>query len=254
MSHALGAVPPRRMSSTTTTKHLADRNYLHRWNEAPGATLLVVDPQVEEEPLRTEMSARGVHVTWCGSTVDGLIEFGRTHPNAVVIAPEADGIAATEFVETIRRHGAPFVIAALATPDAAEAGPLLLAGAGAAVTRPYTAETLEGVLQQSNHALDDHARVSFGPIELDARAYTVSVDGQRLSDLPLKEFEMLRVLMYRAPDVLSDDELRASLWGSENGGPTDNTLAVHAGRLRTRLQGVASIRRVRGLGYALSLG
>ena len=37
--------------------------------------------------------------------------------------------------------------------------------------------------------------VSFGPIELDARTFTVRVRGERIQDLPLKEFELLRALM-----------------------------------------------------------
>ena len=75
----------------------------------------------------------------------------------------------------------------------------MLAGVGAAVTRPYTAETVWDVLQQASPALDGHARVTFGPIELDARAYAVRVNGERIADLLLKEFEVLRTLMYHAP-------------------------------------------------------
>lgn len=84
----------------------------------------------------------------------------------------------------------------------------MLAGVRAAVERPYTASTIWDLLQGSAHALDDYACVTFGPIELDARAYTVRLHGQRIPDLPLKEFEMLRALLYRAPEVLTNEELR----------------------------------------------
>ena len=255
MSGALGDVSTWAMPSTESPpRQAAARSYLHRWTEATGAHLLVVDPFVAGAPLREALAGRGVHVTCVESAVDGLIEFGRTNPNAVVIAPEAAGLPAIDFVTSIRRYGAPFVIVSLATADAPDAGALMLAGAGAAVTRPYTAETLWRVLQQSNHALDDHARVTFGPVELDARAYTVRIHGERLADLPLKEFELLRALMYRAPDVLSDADLRDALWGAESHEITGNALAVHAGRLRNRLGEDVRVRRVRGRGYALTLG
>jgi DNA-binding response OmpR family regulator len=255
MSDVLGTRTAWEMfSATALPRHVVARNYVHQWTEATGAHLLVVDPFVDGEPLRESMARRGIHVTWVESAVDGLIEFGRTNPSAVVIAPEVTGLPATQFVASIRRYAAPFVVASLATPDAPDAGALLLAGAGAAVTRPYTAETLWRVLQQSNHALDDHARVSFGPLELDARAYTVHVNGERIADLPLKEFELLRALIYRAPEVVSDAELRQALWGAESSEITGNTLAVHAGRLRNRLADAARIRRVRGRGYALTFG
>lgn len=67
--------------------------------------------------------------------------------------------------------------------------------------------------------LDDHARVVFEPIVLDAGAYTVRVHGNRISDRHLEKFELLRTLMYRAPEVLTDDELRAALWGDAQNGP-----------------------------------
>jgi DNA-binding response OmpR family regulator len=248
---------PTLLSTGASERHPRQRSIrasAERWTEATGAHLLVVDPHGDGEQLRSEMAARGVHITWVGSTLDGLIEFGRTNPNAVVIAPDAPGVPATQFVSKIREYGGTFVIAALDGADASDAGPLLLAGAGAAVTRPYTAESVWEVLQKSSHALDDHARVTFGPIELDARAYTVRVDGERIADLPLKEFDVLRTLMYRAPEVLSDRELRAAVWGNDVGGPPANTIAVHVGRLRSRLQGVARIRRIRGRGYSLTLG
>ena len=159
-----------------------------------------------------------MHVTWVTSTLDGLLEYGRINPNAVIVSPAAQGIPATEFIAKIHEYGTAFVVAGLAADDVTDAGRLILAGAGAIVTRPYTAEDVWEVLQRYRHTLDDHARVSFGPIELDARAYTVRVNGERISDLPLKEFELLRVLLYRAPEVLSDEELRSSCGAARKAG------------------------------------
>jgi two-component system, OmpR family, response regulator len=53
--------------------------------------------------------------------------------------------------------------------------------------------------------------------------------------------------------VLADGELRAAVWGTQTEGPPANTIAVHVGRLRNRLQGVVRIRRIRGRGYSLTL-
>lgn len=221
--------------------------------EAIGAHLLVVDPRPDEANLVADLSSRGVHVTWVSSALDGLLEYGRVDPSAVLVSSAVEGVSASEFIAKIHEYGSTFVAAGVAADDVNDAGRLILAGASAVVARPYRAPEVWGVLQRYRHALDHHARFSLGPIELDARAYTVRVDGARIPDLPLKEFELLRVLLHRAPEVLSDEELRSSLWGSEEGGPTDNTIAVHATRLRSRLQGVARIRRIRGRGYSLTL-
>ena len=71
----------------------AARAYLHRWVESAGARLLVVDPVTDGGALADQMAGHGVHVTWSPTTLDGLVDFGRTDPHAVVVAPDAPGIA-----------------------------------------------------------------------------------------------------------------------------------------------------------------
>ena len=220
-----------------------------RWAEATGAQLLVVDPLADKEPLTDAMADRGVHLVWVDSTVDGLVEFGRVHPNAVVVDPRAPGIPAAEFVSVIRRHGAAYVVAVLERSEPERAGELLRAGVSALMPTAYTAHHLWEALTASPEPLSERAHLGVGPIELDADAYTVSIDGVRLKDLPLKEFELLRELMRRAPRVVTDEELRAALWGA--GAATGNTIAMHVTRLRARLGTAATVRRIRGRGYAL---
>jgi DNA-binding response OmpR family regulator len=229
------------------------RRYLRRWAETAGAQLLVVDPGTDDAGLADGMAGRGVHVTWVASTVDGLVEFGRLDPHTVVVSPEAPGVPAADFVSTIRRHGSPYVVAALEHDNAAEIGVLMLAGASAVVTRPYSPGRLWELLSHSPRSLADHARLVVGPIELDAAAYQVVIDGERIPDLPLKEFELLRALMLRAPGIVTDVELRDALWGSGDIRPSGNTIAMHATRLRRRLGEVADVRRIRGRGYSLTV-
>lgn len=229
------------------------RAYLHRWAETTGAQLLVVDPRPDEGALADGMAGHGVHVTWVCSTLDALVEFGRTDPHAVLVAPEAPGIPAEEFVGVIRRLGTPYVIAG--TEDVTEngVGSLMLAGASAVVLRPYAPQHLWELMSHGPRSVSEHARVEVGPIELDATAFTVRVDGQRIADLPLKEFELLRTLMLHAPGVVTDDELGDALWGTNGHRPGGNTIAMHVTRLRARLGSAAVVRRVRGRGYSLTI-
>lgn len=223
-----------------------------RWAETAGARLLVVDPEDDSEGLTEAMAGHGVHVNWVRSTIDGLVEFGRLDPHAVVISPDAEGVAPTDFVTTIRRHGSPFIVAGLRHEEAGDVGPLMLAGASAVATRPYSGDLLWDLLYRSR-SLDEHVRITVGPIDLDASAYAVWIDGARIADLPLKEFELLRALMLRAPGVITDNELRDALWGSEGIRPSGNTIAMHVTRLRHRLGAAADVRRIRGRGYSLSV-
>lgn len=229
------------------------RSYLHRWAEAAGAHLLLVDPGPVDGTLSDALAGRGVHLTWVDSTVDGLIEFGRTDPHVVVLTPTAPGMAATDFVRAVTDEGTTYVVVGVEHDAAEEAGELLLAGAHAVVSRPYDADSLWKALHHSSRPLDDHAHVSFGPIELDAGAYSVRVAGERIADLPLKEFELLRALLLAAPEVVTDDDLRRALWGSVGRQPSGNTIAMHVTRLRHRLDGAAVVRRIRGRGYSLTV-
>jgi DNA-binding response OmpR family regulator len=240
--------PPRESPRET-----AVRAYLHRWAEAAGAQLLVVDPSPDDTGLADAMAGRGVHVTWAGSTVEGLVAFGRIDPHVVVVAADAPGLPAAQFVATLVGHGTSYVVAGAPANDADAVGALVLAGAQAVVARPYAPDRLWEVLHRAPRALDDHAHLAFGPLELDAGAYEVKVHGRRIADLPLKEFELLRTLMLRAPDVVADEEVRTALWGSVPDRPSGNTIAMHVTRLRHRLDGVAEIRRIRGRGYSLAL-
>lgn len=207
------------------------RLFLHRWPETVGPQLLVVDPAGADAGLSDGMAGRGVHVTWASSTVDGLVELGRLDPHTVLVTPDAPGVPVVDFVSVVRRRGTLCVV----------------------MPRPYTADRLWQLLNHSPRPLQDHVRVTVGPIELDASAYRVLVEGRRIADLPLKEFELLRVLMLRAPQVVTDDELREALWGDEERRPSGNTIAMHVTRLRQRLGGAAAVRRVRGRGYALTV-
>lgn len=219
-----------------------------------GTHVLLVDPAVGED-VACDLRALGAGVTVVGTTVEALVLLGRLDPQVVVVAPGVPGpLPVVELVTTVREHSTALVVAALDAVEGPDAGRLLVAGAGAAVTRPYSAGDLwQVVVRSAPDLLARHARVVFGPIELDPQSYTVTVAGLRTPDLPGKEFELLHALMRQAPDVVCNDELRASLWGSGAGGATDNTIAVHVARLRHRLEGVARIRRLRGRGYSLTL-
>lgn len=226
-----------------------ERALTRRWVQSAGAQLLVVDPVRDAVGFDAEMSSRGVHVTRVSSTIDALVEFGRRNPEVVIVSPRADGLPGSDLVRKLLEYGHPLIVAVVETGEESDTS-LFLAGAAAAVGRPYTADAVWKLLQQSARALDDHVHVAYGPIVLDARAFTVHLDGKRVPDLALKEFELLRALMYRAPEMMTDAELRQEVWAGKAG---DTTVKVHVRRLRSRLDSVATIRRVHGRGYALAV-
>ena len=95
------------------------------------------------------------------------------------------------------------------------------------------------------------ASIRVGGVELDPDEHRVTVDGDEVS-LPLKEFEVLHLLLANAGRVLTRETLIDRVWGSDYVGDT-KTLDVHIKRLRSKIEvdpsQPARIVTIRGLGY-----
>ena len=74
--------------------------------------------------------------------------------------------------------------------------------------------------------------VEAGPVRMDVERHTVSVDGRAVS-LPLKEFDLLELLLRNAGRVLTRGQLIDRVWGADYVGDT-KTLDVHVKRLGAR--------------------
>lgn len=248
---ALGSVGPNRPDAPARPGEVL------RWPSVLATRVLIVDPEPAEAALTSAMAEKGVEVTSVSNTLDGLVEYGRTLPHSVVVAPDAPGIDPGDFVRTVRRRGQPFVLAALGPDTAALASPqigaLMLAGAAGVLGRPYDAAEMWSLLQSAPRPPAARPTIIAGPIELDPSAFSVRVHGERIADLPLKAFELLMELMLAAPHAVGDAELRIALWGDDTGHGS-KALAMHVTRLRAMLGEVATIRRIRGQGYSLDAG
>jgi two-component system response regulator RegX3 len=90
-----------------------------------------------------------------------------------------------------------------------------------------------------------------GDVALDPDRHEVTIRGEPVS-LPLKEFELLGILLENAGRVLTRETLIDRVWGSDYVGDT-KTLDVHIKRLRAKVEPEPSnptrIVTIRGLGY-----
>ena len=88
-------------------------------------------------------------------------------------------------------------------------------------------------------------------MRMDVDRHVVAVDGTQVS-LPLKEFELLEMLLRNVGRVLTRVQLIDRVWGSDYVGDT-KTLDVHIKRLRAKVEPDPAkpvhIVTVRGLGY-----
>ena len=133
-------------------------------------------------------------------------------------------------------------------------------GADDYVTKPYRLRELvarmRAVLRRT--AADrrvDRRRTArsceVGDVRLDAERHEVVIRGEPV-ELPLKEFELLEILLDNAGRVLTRDTLIDRVWGTDYVGDT-KTLDVHVKRLRAKVEddpgNPTRIVTIRGLGY-----
>jgi two-component system response regulator RegX3 len=131
-------------------------------------------------------------------------------------------------------------------------------GADDYVTKPYSARELvariRAVLRRRGDAEPPQdAVLAAGPIRMDVERHVVAVEGQPVM-LPLKEFDLLELLLRNAGRVLTRSQLIDRVWGSDYVGDT-KTLDVHVKRLRAKIEpdpaNPSYLLTVRGLGYKL---
>lgn len=219
-----------------------------------GLLLLVADPDEHAgSGLDHGLRACGLETVWCCDGAEALVEYGRLGPDAVLLAPRLDVVDTPSVVRTLRGAGTQPLLVGVGQGDLDAVGPALVAGATGAVSRPYLAHEVVGRLEVGIHDRGERFRLVYGPIELDAAAYRVRIGPHLWENPPLKEFQLLRLLMVHADHVVTTEQIRAALWGGRTAGPSSNAVAVHVGRLRARLAGVAELRTVRGLGYRLTV-
>lgn len=125
-------------------------------------------------------------------------------------------------------------------------------GADDYISKPFGVLELisrvKAVLRRSDSAGDDTV-ITNGSIELNVEKHVVLYDGNNI-ELTYKEFELLRVLMKNAGNVMTREILMDRVWGTSYEGES-RTLDMHIKTLRKKLgeDGGKLIKTVRNVGY-----
>jgi two-component system response regulator RegX3 len=142
-------------------------------------------------------------------------------------------------------------------------------GADDYVTKPYRIRELvariraqlrrtsmEATAETERPEVGSDTELREGGVSLDPDAHRVTVDGAEVA-LPLKEFEVLHLLLANAGRVLTRETLIDRVWGTDYVGDT-KTLDVHIKRLRGKVEPDSAhptrIVTIRGLGYKFQRG
>ncbi len=220
--------------------------------------LVVDDEQSYRDALSVALQREGFVVLTAADGEEALARFGAARPALVLLDVMLPKISGIDVCREIRATSRVPIIMVSARNSEIDAVVGLEIGADDYVSKPFRLRELiarvRAALRRtpSEEIRGDRAEVvEVGDVRIDTVRHEVVVRSEQVS-IPLKEFELLELLMANAGRVLTRDTLIDRVWGSNYFGDT-KTLDVHVKRLRSRIEqdpAVPSrIVTVRGVGY-----
>ncbi|PZS26093.1 MAG: DNA-binding response regulator [Pseudonocardiales bacterium] len=218
--------------------------------------LVIEDEESFSESLQYMLTREGFEVAIAATGPAGLEEFDRSGADLVLLDLMLPGLPGTEVCRALRVRSDVPVIMLTARDNEVDKVVGLELGADDYVTKPFSGRELvariRAVLRRRTDAGEPTAAaVEAGPVRIDVDRHVVTVSGSTIA-LPLKEFELLELLVRNAGRVLTRDQIISRVWGSDYFGDT-KTLNAHIKRLRTKVETEPSTPRhlvtIRGLGY-----
>lgn len=223
--------------------------------------LLVEDEESFVDALTVGLKREGFRVEVARDGLEALSRFDLVQPDVVlldVMLPKMSGIDVCRQLR--KRTQVPII---MVTAKGAEIDTVvgLEVGADDYITKPYRMRELvarmRAVMRRvstergSSPAEIDGSILEVGDVSLDPDEHVVRVRGE-LVQMPLKEFELLHLLLANVGRVLARETLIDRVWGTDYVGDT-KTLDVHIKRLRAKIEDEPSdpkrIITIRGLGY-----
>lgn len=219
--------------------------------------ILVVEDEVSfSDPLSYLLRKEGYDVAVAETGPDALTEFDANGADLVLLDLMLPGLPGVDVCRALRARSNVPVIMLTAKDSEIDKVVGLELGADDYVTKPYSSRELLARIKAVLRRLSEPEEllpttVEAGPVRMDVERHVVSVGGNQIS-LPLKEFELLEMLLRNTGRVLTRIQLIDRVWGSDYVGDT-KTLDVHVKRLRAKVEPDPShptlITTIRGLGY-----
>jgi two-component system, OmpR family, response regulator RegX3 len=227
----------------------------------PQPVVLVVEDEPSfVEALTIGLTREGFRVISVTDGFEAVQRFDEVQPDIVLLDVMLPRLSGIDVCRQLRKRSHVPII--MVTAKGAEIDTVvgLEVGADDYITKPYrmreVVARMRAVLRRSPNDSGaaselSPASLAVGDVVLDPDEHRVTIDGEDVA-LPLKEFELLHLLLANAGRVLPRETLIDRVWGSDYVGDT-KTLDVHIKRLRAKVEpNPASPTRIltyRGLGY-----
>ncbi|MCU1378082.1 MAG: Two-component response regulator PhoP [Acidimicrobiales bacterium] len=227
--------------------------------------LVVEDEESFIDALVVGLQREGFRVQVARDGVEALELFELVDPDVILLDVMLPRMSGIDVCRQIRTKSKVPIIMVTAKSSEIDTVVGLEVGADDYVSKPYRLRELVARMRAAMRRVpegrdldvgDDESDVlEVGDVRLDAERHEVVIRGNDVS-LPLKEFELLELLLVNAGRVLPRDTLISRVWGADYVGDT-KTLDVHVKRLRSKVEDEPShptrIVTIRGLGYKYEL-
>jgi two-component system response regulator RegX3 len=218
--------------------------------------LVVEDEQSLREPLVYLLEKEGYEVVDAADGEQAVKVFNAERPDLILLDLMLPKKSGNEVCQIIRQTSNVPIIMLTAKDSEIDKVVGLEIGADDYVTKPYSTPELKArikaVLRRNIEPQVELGNVlEAGGVRMDIERHEVEVNGQRVQ-LPLKEFELLELLLENVNRVLTRGQIIDRVWGSDYFGDT-KTLDVHVKRIRSKIEEDPArpehLVTVRGLGY-----
>lgn len=218
--------------------------------------LVVEDEESFSDALSFMLRKEGFEVGIASTGTDAVTLFDQHGADVVLLDLMLPGMSGTEVCRALRQRSSVPIIMVTAKDGEVDKVVGLELGADDYVTKPFSSRELvariRAVLRRAGEPEElMPAVLEAGRVRMDVDRHVVTVDGEPVT-MPLKEFELLEILLRNAGRVLTRGMLIDRVWGSDYVGD-GKTLDVHVKRLRAKIETDPAMPRhlitVRGLGY-----
>ena len=220
--------------------------------------LVVEDEESFIEALKVGLKREGFRVEVARDGMQALEMFDIVQPDVILLDVMLPRMSGIDVCRQLRKKTMTPII--MVTAKGAEIDTVvgLEVGADDYVTKPYRLRELVARMRAVLRRVPTErggelssSSLSVGDVALDPDQHEVIIRGETMT-LPLKEFELLHLLLANAGRVLPRETLIDRVWGTDYVGDT-KTLDVHIKRLRSKIEDDPSspvrIVTIRGLGY-----
>jgi two-component system, OmpR family, response regulator RegX3 len=218
--------------------------------------LVVEDEESFSEALAFMLRREGFEVEVAGDGNAAVELFERKGADLILLDLMLPGLSGNEVCRHIRLSSQVPIIMLTAKDGEIDKVVGLEIGADDYVTKPFSSRELLARVRAVLRRHGDReellpSTIEVGPVRLDVERHVVTVGGAPVA-MPLKEFDLLELLVRNSGRVLTRSQLIDRVWGPDYVGDT-KTLDVHVKRLRAKIEKdpavPAHLITVRGLGY-----